>query len=139
MVGLRQHERADRCDFVVTLAGGDSRCRVVADDGEQLATRVLLGQRRERVGGVAGAAATDLDLARHQPVDICHRGLDHRQPVVRPGDGPGSLLLPGDVGHHQHDHVELECVTHVDGGDEMSDMGWVERTSEQANPERGTG
>ena len=130
------HERRPRDHLVVALPGRDAGCRVVADDREQLRARVLPRQRGEGVRREAGAAHVDLRAPRDEPVDVRDGSLDHREPVGSRRDLPRALLLPRQVGHHQHDEVEAERVADVDSGDEMADMRWVEGTPEQPESQR---
>jgi hypothetical protein len=125
----------------VTLPRRDARRGIVTDDREQLGVRVLARHGSEGVGGVARTAHVDLRAAGDETVDVRDRRLDHRQPVERRRDHARSVLLPGQVRHHQHDEIEAERVANVDSSDEMTDMRWVEGTPEQPNSQarRGCG
>ncbi len=112
---------------------------IVADDREQLRAGVEPGQRRQRVGGVAGTAGVDLEASGGQSGDLGDRRLDHRQTVVRRRDRPFPLLLPRDVGDHQDHRVEVQGVTDIDGGHQVADVWRVERPAEQADSGRPRG
>ena len=100
---------------------------------------MLPGQGGQGVGGVARPAGLDLQTPGRESRDVGDRRLDHRQPVGRRGDRPFSLLLPRDVGDHQDQRVQGEGVAHVDGGDQVTDVGRVEGPAEQSDAQRRRG
>ena len=105
---------------------------VVADDREQLGARDTRPPARPACRRCSSAAVVDLVVDRPP-------GRRRRRPPPRPSPGgrrPAVIarlptLLPGHVGDHQDDEVELEGVAHVDGGDQMADVRRVERAPEQ--------
>ena len=98
-----------------------------------VAAGLPIGQGGQRVGGEAGAAELDLQAPGLQARHVGDGGLDHRQAVGGRRDRPAGLLLPGDVGHHQHDDVQVEGVADVHGGDQVAHVRRVERPPEQAD------
>ena len=131
------HRRAGD-DLLVALPGRQSGRGVVADDREQVGARRLLGECGKRVGGEARPAEVDLQPSGFQAGDVGDRRLDHHQAVQGRGDRAARLLLPGDVGHHQHHDVELEGVADVDCGDEVPHVRRIERAAEQADTSEAT-
>jgi hypothetical protein len=107
---------------------------VVTDDREQLRPRMLSRQRGQRVCRVARPAGVDLEPSGGQARNVGDGRGDHLQAVEGRRDRPFALLLPGDVGDHQDHGVERQGVAHVDGGDEVTDVGRVEGAAEQADP-----
>src|SRR3546814_20987256 len=65
-------------------------------------------------------------MCRHQPRSTLSDALVPYTSLFR----SGAVLLPGNVVDHQQDPVEPEVVAHVDGGDEVTDVGRVEGASE---------
>src|SRR3546814_5389656 len=65
-------------------------------------------------------------MCRHQPRSTLSDALVPYTSLFR----SGAVLLPGNVVDHQQDPVEPEVVAHVDGGDEVTDVGRVEGAPE---------
>ena len=77
------------------------------------------------------AAEPDLVVTRLQMLDVVDRRLDHRQPVLGGRDVALADLLPRHVGDHQDQSIEGKRMADVDGGDQMPDVGRIERAPEQ--------
>ena len=83
-----------------------SRGHVPADDQEQLVAGPACVQLGQGVGGVRLPASVDLEPAGLQAGHAAYRRFHQSQPVLGRADGPRAGLLPGHVGHHQHDPVQ---------------------------------
>ncbi|MCU1397995.1 MAG: hypothetical protein JWN62_1104 [Acidimicrobiales bacterium] len=133
---VHDHQRGSLGDLAIAVPGGESGRRIVADDGEELGIRVLLGEDQQGVGGVARAAAIDLCAPGHQAFHVCDGGLDEVEPVFSGRDPAALLFLPGHVGHHQYHHIESQGMAHVDCGHEVTDVRGIERAAEQSDTSR---
>ena len=91
-------------------------------------------QLGQGVGGVGLPAPVDLEPAGLQARDVAHRRLHQSQPVLGRAHGPLAGLLPGHVGHHQHDPVEAQGVLGVDRRHQMADVDRIERAPEDPDP-----
>ena len=98
----------------MALPGGEPRRRVGAEDENSSAPGWSAAQLGEGVGGVAGPAAVELEIADLEPGDAPDGRRHHRQPVLGRADVRGSDLLPRHVRHHEEDDVEAERVAGVD-------------------------
>ncbi len=110
---------------------------VGAHDEEELAVGVLGDELLEGVGRVRLAPPLDLDGAGLDAFGAGDGGLDHGQPVGG-GRDPSTALLPGMVGHHEQDAVEVQVVADVGRGDQMADVDRVEGPPENSQLFGGT-
>jgi len=101
--------------------------RVGTEEQEELP--VGCRQRLERVGRDRRPVALDLQGARLEPVDLCHRGLDEGEAVLGVGHD-FAPLLPRVPRHHQQHTIEPERSPGIGRGDEVPDVDRVERPAE---------
>jgi hypothetical protein len=69
----------------------------------------------------------------HDAGRVLNGSFHHGKAVHRRSDRPSSLLLPGDIGHHQNHDVQVQGVADIHCSDEMSNMWGVKGSSEKAN------
>ena len=115
------------------LPGQDGRERIGAGDEVQLRVGMLLAQVTQRVDGVGGGAAVDVDPADGE--SRVGRRRDDRHEVAILGRTDVSVrLLPG-LARRDEDHLfEAEPIGNLAGGDEVTVVDRVERAAHDAEP-----
>ena len=125
-------EPRHREQFLQVLPRQDGRQRVGAGDEVQLGVRVERVQIPQRVLGVGGTAAVDVDPA-HREAGV-GRGGDHRHQVAVFAGADLAVLLPGLTGRHEDHLVEVEPVGHFAGGDQVAVVDGIERPTHHSQP-----